>query len=279
MAIGTAAAIGLGIAGVSAAASAAGALKGPSKDTKTIGDQSAFGAQGQSMASAGMTSFQSMVDQGPGGADVAAGAGAQRDLASLLQQYQQSGGIPTSQDMSQAESFAGSMFGGRRNALRDSFREQSQQFNQQAALMGRSPLDPVMRNKLAQEQTRQSRQLDTEQGAFASQFAMQQPDRRLGFAQGRAQVMGGLASQAMANRQALFSMGQNALNSDNNLRMGQGSTTSSGGGQGAFNAITGGIAGAGAGMSLAKDFMGAMGSNGGNGRVAQTGQGGEGTWT
>lgn len=254
MAIGTALAIGSGIAGVAGAV--AGALKGAGKSSVQLAPQSALGAQGEAQASQSMSQFADLVGQGPGAQDVAAGVGSQRDLASLLQQYQQSGGIPSAQDVSQSQSFAGAVFGGQRAALRDSFLEQSQGAAQQAALMGRSPLDPVLRNKLAQEQTRQGRQLEAQQGSFAAQYAQQQPEKRLGFAQGRANVLGGLATQAMANRQALFSMGQNALQTDNQMRLGSASKSQTSGQEGVFNAISGGLGALGSGLKASSSLMG-----------------------
>jgi hypothetical protein len=83
--------------------------------------------------------------------------------------------------------------------------------------------------------------------------------QRLGFAQDRANVLGGLATQAMSNRQTLASMGQSIQQADQTWRLNTGTkwgtqNTESGGG--AKGAISGGIAAGGAAMGL----MGGMGS-------------------
>jgi hypothetical protein len=111
------------------------------------------------------------------------------------------------------------LFGARRTALGQSFEDQLMQSNRQAALMGRAQNDPILKAKLAQEQIRQQAMLDAEQGGLATQLAMQLPGQRLGFAQQRSQILGGLATQAMANRQALAALGSGIMNSERGFRL------------------------------------------------------------
>ena len=165
-------------------------------------------------------SLRGMVGAGPGQADVKNSYNSQLDLAAMLKQYSQAGGAdPTTADISRSNDLAAKLFGGQRVAMQQSFQDQTIAANRQAALMGRSANDPILAAKLAQEQTRQSALLDANQGAYATQYAMQQPAQRLGYAQNYASLQGGLASQAMANRQALLGLGSQIQESDRSWRL------------------------------------------------------------
>ncbi len=192
--------------------------------------------------------FSNMINAGPGQSDVATGTQSQRDLAALYQKYAEGGYRPGAEDISSSQSLAQQLFNPQRVAMQQAFSDQSTEANRRAALMGRSMNDPILAAKLAQEQTRQSSMLEANQGAWSTQYAMQQPMMRLGFQEQRAQTLQGLASQAMANRQALLSMGSNLLNSERNFQMGQGTTTTTSGG-GWAGALTGAIGGIGTAMS------------------------------
>lgn len=212
---------------------------------RELAPASASETRGGELALQNLNDLQSLLAQGPGAQDVAAGAGAQRSLAELLQQLQQSGGLPGAQDVQAAQSFAGQVFQGQQNALTNAFEDQRVQASRAQARLGRGGFDPVLQNKLAQEQTRQSGQLAADQGAFAAQFAQQLPQQRLGFAQQLAGVRAGLASQAMANRQAVFNLGSQLQQQGQQFRLGSATTTSSQSQPGGFlGALTGGIAGA-----------------------------------
>lgn len=208
--------------------------------------------QAQQASQAGLGGFQAGVEAGPGISDIQSSVGASRDLASQLQAMSKTGGVPGAADIQGQQGLAGQLFGGRRTAITNNFADQQAQYAQQAALQGRNPLDPVFRNKLAQEQTRQLGQLDAEQNAFATQQAMNQPFQRLALSQQRQQLLGGLATQALSNRQALASLGSQLQSQQQNYRLqtatrtGQGQSQSGGGLQGA---ISGGLAGIGAGAS------------------------------
>lgn len=212
--------------------------------------------------------MQGMVGAGAGQSDVAAGTASQRDLAALLQQYSQGGYLPSQADISSSNDLAAKLFGAQRLGMQQSFGDQLTQANQQAALMGRSGDDPILKAKLAQEQTRQASMLDAQQGSWAQQFALNQPMQRLGFAQDRAGILGGLATQAMANRQALLSLGQgiNQMEFGNRLQAaGKTTTQSYGGGLGGM--FSGMIGGAGAGMSFAKNMPSLFGGGSGSPNV------------
>ena len=254
MAIGTALAIA---GGVSALSAAAGAIPKKSEASYGVDAGNATGLEnyGQGMLQGNAQQLSDLVSKGPGAQDVENATGSARDLASILDQYSKGGYLPGEKDIATGNDLASKLFQAQRVQLGQNFQDQTNQFNQQAALMGRDPMDPVFRNKLAQEQTRQGAMLDAQQGSFATQLAMDSPLQRLNFASQKAQVQGGLASQALANRQALAAMGEGIMNTERNFRLQTatrwGNQSSDGGLAGAIN---GGLAGLGVGAGLAKGF-------------------------
>lgn len=227
--------------------------------TRNLAPASAGELRGGELALQNLNDLQALLAQGPGATDVQAGTDAQRQLAALFQQASQTGGVPGAQDISQAQGLAAQLFQGQQFAQQQAFEDQRIQASRAQARMGRGSFDPILQNKLAQEQTRQSGQLAADQGAFATQYAMQLPQQRLQMAQQYAGVQAQLASQAMANRQALFSLGNQLQTQGQNFRAGTASvtqTSSSGGGIG--GAISGAIAGAGAGLGAAGNLQSAF---------------------
>ncbi len=168
--------------------------------------QSSWGAQGQKMAEDSLGRMSGFRND--------AAFGAQNDLASLLQQYQNGGNMPTAQDTSRSQAFAQSQFDPQRVAMQQAFADQTTQANRQAALSGRGVNDPILRAKLAQQQTQQSAILNSQQGAFATQYAMQQPKERLGFAEGRANVLTQNMQQRMGLETNIFAQGMAAQGAD-----------------------------------------------------------------
>lgn len=251
--------IGAAIAGAAGASAGTAGLIGAGASALGSGIAGAIGgAGGGNIQTAGqrlqlqnLADTQNLVNQGAGGSDVAAGAQSQRDLAAALQQAQTQGFNPNEQDIQGANSLANQLFRQRQVGLEQNFMQQQQQFNQQAALQGRNPLDPVFRNKLAQEQTRQQQQLQAEQGVFATQYALQQPQQRLQLQAQRANVLGGLATQALANRQALASMGNQAAGIQ---AQGQGAG-------GFLGGLAGGISGLGRGLQAGQAFLTGLDNN------------------
>lgn len=210
-AAGAAGAIGTGLAAIgggSALAGAGGLVSGLAGAFG--GSQGNQQTAGQQQQLAVMRDFAGLVDKGPGAQDVSASYGAQTDLAAELDRLRREGTDPTTQDIANQNSLAGRLFRQRQVGLEQDFLRQQQGFEQTAARMGRSPLDPVFRNKLAEQQLQAQERLGAEQNTFATQQAMQQPFQRLQLQQGRADILKGLATQALSNRQALATLGQQA---------------------------------------------------------------------
>lgn len=253
---------------------------GPSSSTSRINmaPESALEGQARGVSGEQLKLLQDLIGAGPGQADVTAGADASRGLASLLEQISGQGGRPSAADLQSARQLAGDVFAPEEQAVRAGFAEQEQSTSQLAARLGRQVNDPILRAKLAQEQTRQLGQVGARRTAFAAQEAQQAPMRQIGLAESLANVRGGLASQALANRQALFTLGQSALQAERQFRLGSASQTrteSSGGGLlDTIGGIAGGIGGlVGIGSRIGGLFGGGGGlsASGGGGGGSQPG--------
>lgn len=255
-------AIGTGLAAVgggSALAGAGGLVSGLAGAFQ--GGQGNQQTQGQTQQLASMRDFAGLVDQGPGAAQVGQSLTAQTDLAAELDRLRREGTGPTSQDISQQQSLAQQLFRQRHVGLEQDFARQQQGFEQTAARMGRSPLDPVFRNKLAEQQLQAQERLGAEQGTFALQQAMQQPFQRLQLQQGRADILKGLASQALSNRQALATLGSQSAG-----------IKPQGEGGGLGGALTGFINNAGAGAGAVRSMQGLGGGGSASVPTAQAQQ-------
>jgi hypothetical protein len=222
------------------------------------------------------SALQDLINAGPGQQDVTNSLNSQRALADLLKQLQQTGGMPTAQDTQFANQYTNDIFAPQQMQMQQAFQDQQRMGNRQAAMMGRGPGDPILMNKLAQEQTRQQQMLGSQMTAFRSEQAMGMGDRRLNYANQLSQVQGGLATQAMQNRQALMSMGSQLKGQDQNFRLGTASkdvSGSSGGGMmGALSgALSMGGAFAGAAPGMASMFGGMSLGGGTKAPVASTG--------
>ena len=219
-----------------------------SKQSISLPGNTALGRQAYGAARSGLSGLQGLIGQGPGARDVRSATGASRDLAAMLQQLSQTGGIPGMEDLATSQQFAGDVFRPQQVALQQSFKDQLTSANRQAAISGRDLNDPILRAQLAQQQTQQQALLGAEQGSFAAQFAQNLPLQRLGFAGQRADVLGQLSGQAMQNQMSLAGLGSNLLGQERNFRLAQ-ATKTTGGGLG--GAISGALGGLGAGASLA----------------------------
>lgn len=251
---------------IPAALGALGAIAGgqQSRSSQTternLGPASALENQIAGMQPGQLSALEGMVNAGPGQGDVASGVQSQRDLAAMLQQYAAGGYLPSASDTAQARQYASTQFQPQQVALQQSFQDQNQRAAQLASQLGRPVNDPIIQARLAQEQMRQGAQLTAQESAMASQFAMQMPQQRLGYTAQLADVNANLASQAMSNRQALLSLGSQLQNAERNWRLSSAPvTTSQASGGGLQGIISGGLAGAGAGMGLANMFAGASG--------------------
>ena len=179
----------------------------------------------------------------PGQEDVTKGYDAQRSLAEMLQQYSQTGGMPTQQDFRNADG----LFSPRQQQLNSMFEDQSTESDRLAARLGRPVNDPILQAKLRTGFMRQQDQLNAEKMGMADQLSQ----RRLGYATDRTNVLGNLASQAFANRTAILSLGSQLGNNERDFRLrAAGSNTTSVQGGGLRDAIAGGITGAAGGLQL-----------------------------
>lgn len=255
---------GLGIAGGIIGAIAGGQRNNSTQDyNKVLLPESQYEKQGGQVAGQQLTDFQSLINAGPGQQDVQGGTDASRSLAAMLQSFSQGGFTPNAQDYGYAHNMTNSVFAPQQQNLLQMFHDQGVAGNRAAAKMGRAGNDPILMNKLAQEQTRQQSSLDAQKTSYFAQRADQMPQQRLGYAQQYAQVSQGLASQALANRQALFSMGSQLRQNEQSFRAGTaGTQVSSGSGGGLAGALTGALAGVGAGMKTASAYNSAQGDGG-----------------
>lgn len=269
MAIATGTALAIA-GGAALAGGIAGAMDKKTSSRLNVGDASAMENAASGGISSDYNTLRGYADAGPGASDIAAGTGATRDLASLLEQFSKTGGIPGAGDITSARSLAGGLMQGQRMSLQQNFMDQETAANRNAAISGRGLNDPVLRNKLMQEQTRQQMMLDANEGSLSQQLALQMPGQKLGYASQRANVLQGLASQAMSNRQALLSMGEGIQSNERNFRIATATKENIQHG-GVGGAISGGLAGAGAGMSAVSGMGGLPGMGGGGGAGAPGG--------
>ncbi len=201
----------------------------------------------------------SIVDQGPGAQDQTQALTDVRSLADMLRGFSTGGANPTQADITQSNTLFDALYS-------PAFRQQEQQAARLAAQLGRPVNDPIIQARLRSEQANQ-------RGAFVAQQSFNAPRERLGFAQQLANVSGGLASQALANRQMLLSQGSQLREQDRQYRINTGERYGSFeqySGGGLKGALTGAIGGAGAGLQAASMFsqMGGMAAGAGAGAGA-----------
>jgi len=200
--------------------------------------------------------------------DISAARGEQLTLANMLREAQ---GGPNEAQMTRAQAFSRDIFAPQEEALRQSFGDAETETSRLAARLGRSVDDPILRAKLASSQADQMASLQARQGAFTAQSAQGFQNQALQMQNQLAQVRGGLATQALQNRQALMGMGQSLLQQERNFRLAQAgrtSTTTQNSGGGLGGAIGGALAGAGAGLGALGKFNSL---SGGGGQAAPTG--------
>lgn len=264
------------IGGVSAAAglgsAIAGAVGGDSKQisenvsTVDVGDQTRLNALATQDTNQ-LAALTGMVDQGPGGRDVLAGTEAQRNLAALFGREATTGGLPGQQDIRGAQGFASQIFNPQRVALQQALEQQSRSAARQGALLGRSATDPILRAKLASEQTRQQQMLEAQQGAFSADYANQLQQNRLNLSSQQANILGGLATQALQNRQTLLSLGNQLTQQEREWKLATATRRSRGtqsnevgAGDRVAAGISSGLSGFSSAMGIGNSFMN-MGQN------------------
>lgn len=195
---------------------------------------------------------------------------ASQSYGNMLQDYQKSGGIPTSADLSQGRSFAEQMTAPQQAQIDLSMRQSTEAMQQQAGLSGRGPNDFAFNTRLAGQRSDLMSQLGAQQSAMGSQYAQQISQNRLGYAGQFADLQQGLASQAMQNRMAIMGLGSQIQNAGRNFRTNTATrNTSTPDTPGTMlSTLTGAFAGAQGGMSMGNAFSsmggGASGGTGGN---------------
>lgn len=239
-----------------------GAIAGGSGTPQSVNSQSGLNLNQSSQFQNGLQNnlgstfgdYSNLVDQGPGQQSVTNANSSAASLSQMLQQYAQSGGLPNQQQIGTANQFAQQMYAPQQQSLQQNFLNSQYQTNQQSAAMGRGTDDPILTARLQNGYNQQQQQLNSQQGAYASNMALALPQQQLGYATQNNQLMQGLASQAMQNRSALLGMGSGLLGQQMNYQLGTSSkynnaNASQGGGLGGV--INGGIAGFGQGMGYA----------------------------
>jgi len=268
MAIGTMAAIGMGVSAVG------GAIKGARGSSTTssvnLRDPSALENQAEGISGRQLATLEDFLGAGPGKSDIAAGTGATRDLAAQLLELQETGGLPGEQDVAAGRDLASLLFQGQRENLKQSFEDQRMQAAQNRAVAGRGGTDPVLAAKLSQEQTRQRRQVDTAQGAQAAQIAQALPQQRLQFGAARAEVLSGLGQQAFANRQAVQQLGAQQLAQERAFRAQTAGKTVEKPGGGFLGGLAGGLTGALGGFGAGASADASIASAGAFDRIGRT---------
>lgn len=209
----------------------------------------------------GFADLQKLLGFGPGQNEVQANTTFQNDFASTLQQLLGQITNPTQQSINQNFGEAQQLFAPQQTALNQQFQDQNIASNRLSARLGRAGNDPILRNKLAQEQTRQQSSLNSEIGSYSRQLPQIRGQQAMDLGGQLSNLRQGLATQALQNRSTLLSMGNELANSERNYRLqtaqrtnnGYSSTETTGGG-GAKGAIAGGFGGAGTGAEIAGMF-------------------------
>ena len=225
-----------------------GALKkGSSFELSQLGQQ-AQGYVGQSLGA-----YNNLVQAGPGAQDVTAATNAARGYANTLGNFA-SGGL---YNMSAGNNLAQQQFAGQRTALEQTFQDQLAQANQQAALSGRGQNDPILKARLAQEQSRQSAQLNANQSSAAVDLGRQYSTDQIGLLGQQVSTLQNLGQQAFTNQGNLFNMSNSTLQSERNFGMQNAQYEQSRGG-GFAGALNGILAGAGAGLQAGQGLQSMM---------------------
>lgn len=197
----------------------------------------------------GFNELQKLLGIGPGAGEVQANTQFQNQYASQLQNLLNQAANPNQQQNFET---ARQYFAPQQTALNQQFEQQNIQSNRLAARLGRAGNDPILRNKLAQEQTRQQTMLNSQIGAFGQQLPAFQAQQLMGIGNQLSNIRAGLATQAFQNRQALIGMGQNLTAAERQYRLqaagrtgSQTSTGSSSSGGGVGDMLGGVISGIG----------------------------------
>lgn len=187
-----------------------------------------------------------IVGEGPGQQDVLADLEARRSAA-------ERGGLAGEADITAARGFTEQLLAPQRIAQQQAFEQQLTQANQQAALTGRGANDPILRNRLAQEQLRSQERLGAQQTALTAQVGQQAAQQRLN-------LLGGLATQALQNRQILSQLGSGLLGQERAFRLATGRNVQTTEESASIGDIIGGIGSA---VGIGGQLFGGGGGGGG----------------
>jgi hypothetical protein len=145
--------------------------------------------------------------------------GARQESMNLIDMLRNAMGGPSQQNTAQAQRFSQSIFAPQEQALQQQFKQSETDTSRLAARLGRPVNDPILRAKLAESQGNAAAQLQAQKGAFTAQNAMGFQQQGLDLQSQIAGIRGGLATQALQNRQALFGLGQSLVNQERNFRL------------------------------------------------------------
>ena len=201
--------------------------------------------------------LKKLVAAGGNDSDVSRATGATRSFADMLAEYAKTGGMPSESDLSTSNRFAESIFNPQRTKLNQVFEDQKVQAARLSASLGRSVDDPILQAKLRTNMMNNMASLESEQGAYGSQLALQMPGQKLGYAQNNVNVLQGLASQAFQNRSALLSLGNQLGNQEYQKRFQESTKHAENVSGGGFKgAVAGGLSGLSAVLDVVGMFYG-----------------------
>lgn len=170
----------------------------------------------------GFADLQKLLGMGPGANEVQTNTQYQNTFAGQLQDMLQKLNNPTAADTAANYAKAQQLFAPQQTALNQQFQDQNVASNRLSARLGRAGNDPIMRNKLAQEQTRQQTMLNSQIGSYGQQLPQEQANNLLNIGGNLSNLRAGLATQAFTNRQTLMGMGSQLMNSERQYRINTG---------------------------------------------------------
>lgn len=151
--------------------------------------------------------------------------GAGQDLASLLEEYAKTGGLPQEADVTAAGGLAKNLFSARRTALEQDLADQYTQAQQEFGRRGMMTNDPVAIAKMRTGFMKQRDLMSAEQMAEQTRIAMGIPASKAQYAASRYATLGDIAgedialyNQGVANMQNLLGVGSGLLDQERNWR-------------------------------------------------------------
>lgn len=234
--------------------------------------QSGLEANAYNTQLSSFSDLSQLIGMGPGSSAVQSNNQYQDQYSGQLAQMLQRLNSPTAANVQQNYAQAQQVFAPQQVALNQQFTQANVDSNRLAARLGRAGNDPILRNKLMQEQTRQQTMLNAQQGSYAAQLPQQQAQNLLQVGGALSNLRQGLATQALTNRQTLLGIGGQLTAAERQYRIqtaqktgSQTSNTNNKSGGGLGDMISGVLGGVG-------EFAGMFGSAAG-GAVSTTASG------